>query len=377
MGGVWTKLKGSFLPNSDGDPTCPRCLLEPETLEHRLWSCSANAPFREWLHSNLSSPNVIDNLPPCTRRCGLFSRDSCALISDVIAIQSYLAGVNCHATDACIAFRQGMTCPSPAPLEPRRLDPSKIYDVALPPLKRRKVPSIALAVDLAAGDPAPVDSCFPQLDGSASASFPVSIRREKIPPDTLGLAGVSFDDPSQGDIVVSVDGSCLQVDDTLTSGWGFTALTAESSMLIDVSGPVVLAPLDLLYVGASRHTNNVGELTALVFALRWIASLVCRRIRILYDSEYAASLTRRLWRPSSNFSLVLAAREALDVLTAREISIDWIHLDSHTGHVLNERADVLAKFGARHGLRCSLPLLPGFFQAGGLSVAARSLLENP
>jgi ribonuclease HI len=234
-----------------------------------------------------------------------------------------------------------------------------------------------LAVDLAAGDPAPVDSCFPQLDGSASASFPVSIRRETIPPDTLGLAGVSFDNSSQGDIVVSVDGSCLQVDDTLTSGWGFTALTAESSMLIDVSGPVVLAPLDLLYVGASRHTNNVGELTALVFALRWIASLVCRRIRILYDSEYAASLTRRLWRPSSNFSLVLAAREALDVLTAREISIDWIHLDSHTGHVLNERADVLAKFGARHGLRCSLPLLPGFFQAGGFSVAARSLLENP
>lgn len=102
-----------------------------------------------------------------------------------------------------------MTCPSPAPLEPRRLDPSKIYDVALPPLKRRKVPSIALAVDLAADDPAPVDSCLPQLVGSASTSFPVSIRRETIPPDTLGLASVSFDDSSQGGIVVSVDGSCL------------------------------------------------------------------------------------------------------------------------------------------------------------------------
>ena len=44
-------------------------------------------------------------------------------------------------------------------------------------------------------------------------------------------------------------------------------------MFIDVSGPVVLAPLDLFFVGASRHTNNVGELTAIVFALRWIAPL--------------------------------------------------------------------------------------------------------
>ena len=361
MGGVWTKLKGSYLPSSDGDPTCPRCLSEPETLDHRLWSCSANAPFRDWLFSILSSPSVVDNLPTCTRRCGLIPRSSGFEVSDVLAIQSYLAGVNCHATEACAAVRQGRPVPDPAPYEPLRADPGLVYKAALPPLKKRKVTPAAANIDPGGRGRAPEDFCTPQrLDASGAnvTSFPSPLRREALPSDTVGLTDLSFDEQSNGDLLVSVDGSCLQTDETLSSGWGFTVISPDSHSLLDAAGPVVLGPLDPLFVGASRHTNNCGELAALVFAFRWVAtSTHCCRLRVLYDSEYAANLTSRRWRPSSNFSLVLAARAALDVLTARGVVVDWVHIDSHTGHVLNERADRLAKFGARYGLRASSQLM--------------------
>ena len=73
-------------------------------------------------------------------------------------------------------------------------------------------------------------------------------------------------------------------------------------------------------------------------------------IEICYDSEYAARLTRRIWRARSNFSLVSAARTAFDAAKAAGCRIQWRKVASHTGDFLNDRADVMADLGARlHG----------------------------
>ena len=67
-----------------------------------------------------------------------------------------------------------------------------------------------------------------------------------------------------------------------------------------------------------------------------------------FDSLYAAQTTQSLLRVNSNASLIISARSAY----AREASrVVWKKVAAQTGRLLNERADVLAKVGARHILR--------------------------
>ena len=68
-----------------------------------------------------------------------------------------------------------------------------------------------------------------------------------------------------------------------------------------------------------------------------------RRATILYDSKYAARVVTRRSRPRLNLALILAARRAYDEV-AHVVALE--HVDAHTGHHMNERADVLAKYGS-------------------------------
>ena len=117
-------------------------------------------------------------------------------------------------------------------------------------------------------------------------------------------------------------------------------------MLVDFCGPSVLDSFDPNYIGASGHSNNVGELGALYHALFWLREIQHNGDCVIeYDSTYAAQAVRRLQRARMNISLVLKARGLLDELS-EYCSITWSKIDSHTGHFLNERADQLANCGA-------------------------------
>ena len=129
-GGVWTSLAISRLPGNPS-PLCVRCGVADESLLHRLWTCTTNKPFLDKLNEEISSPSVLVDLPSCACRCGLFPRGCQLDVGDVVALQSYLAGVNSYATDCVVAAREGNQLPDALPYCPRKLPTSAVYGVQL------------------------------------------------------------------------------------------------------------------------------------------------------------------------------------------------------------------------------------------------------
>jgi ribonuclease HI len=109
-----------------------------------------------------------------------------------------------------------------------------------------------------------------------------------------------------------------------------------------------LAPDQPGYIGAQRHTNNVGELSAFYFSLSWVVDFIASSpsspsFIIEYDSEYAAGVAQRHLRGRANLQLVLRLRHLFDQVACQ---IAFRKVESHTGQFLNERADHLADCGA-------------------------------
>ena len=99
------------------------------------------------------------------------------------------------------------------------------------------------------------------------------------------------------------------------------------------------------FIGAERHSNNVAELSGALHALELASAFPPGKIRLGYDSEYARRITTGEWRARAAARLAARARLALSSLLVTH-SVEWFHIDSHTGHVLNESADRLAAEGA-------------------------------
>eukprot|EP00930_Biecheleria_cincta_P047949 TRINITY_DN3334_c0_g1_i5.p1 TRINITY_DN3334_c0_g1~~TRINITY_DN3334_c0_g1_i5.p1 ORF type:complete len:237 (+),score=31.87 TRINITY_DN3334_c0_g1_i5:83-793(+) len=197
-----------------------------------------------------------------------------------------------------------------------RLDVRSIYSFALPPLPKFKLRPTSVH-----GDQGSV--VLPELLRTSIPSSPTSIAW----------------DPTC--VTISCDGSC----DGTSSGWGFTVAKHDCLQLEDYCGPTTLDSSSFLFIGADVHTNNVGELSAIFFALCWVADYhVPGQSYVLeYDSVYAAQVVQRLSRARLNLTLVLRARSAFD--SAGNL-VDWQKVAAHRGHFLNERADTLAKLGA-------------------------------
>ena len=119
--------------------------------------------------------------------------------------------------------------------------------------------------------------------------------------------------------------------------------------------PIELCPTGANFAGALAHSNNVGELSAILFALYWLYDYLCScsadlshpeilpAAVIEYDSVYAADAIRRRSRVRTNVDLVLKARHSFDEI-ARFTT--WLKVSSHTGQFLKGRADQLANCGA-------------------------------
>ena len=119
--------------------------------------------------------------------------------------------------------------------------------------------------------------------------------------------------------------------------------------LAEEYGPVITIPKQEGYIGATRGTNNTGELTALHGALVRAKGLTSgtprARVLILTDSRLALCTTGA-WAARSHKAIVARNRAALAALKAAGAKVTLQHVRAHRGHGMNERADKLARLGA-------------------------------
>ena len=116
-----------------------------------------------------------------------------------------------------------------------------------------------------------------------------------------------------------------------------------------MNGPVDTDPASPMWIGASRATNNTGELTAVYVALQ-TARAHCTAgdtARILPDSMMALCTTTGAWKPCKHKALIARNVKELAALRSRGIDILFEHVRAHRGHSMNERADKLADLGAQ------------------------------
>jgi ribonuclease HI len=181
--------------------------------------------------------------------------------------------------------------------------------------------------------------------------------------------------PSSGDrgLTLYVDGSCLQKDGCAwRAGWGVVALDGQQHCIVnELWGPVVLDRTSGLYMGAAHSSNNTAELCALGEALLWLrdeegvddgggrggapSSGECggvqrRRPALLrHDSTYAANVVTGAYRANKNVELVRTVSQLLAQVRAQR-PLEFEHVKAHSNEVWNDRADTLAKHGARGAL---------------------------
>jgi ribonuclease HI len=89
------------------------------------------------------------------------------------------------------------------------------------------------------------------------------------------------------------------------------------------------------YLGTG--TNNIAELTAVLRALGEVTDPACPLI-IKTDSQYTIGVLQKGWKAKANVDLIA---ELKDALRARPARIQYV--PGHSGVVLNERADELAR----------------------------------
>lgn len=311
-GGIWIGTDIHLLPHRP-DELCPRGKEETEHTMHRFWSCSSNLALRHQLDSEVPGNNYPVHLPQCLARCGLAPADLARVgltVEAVLAIQHYLLQVNALATQALVGNKpRGATRElfEVAPAQPMDV----LYRCSLPPCKKQRMAQCLR-------EPVGRDAALavPQVPQPVPSSRWPSVRHP---------------------IIVSFDGSACD----MGAGWGVTIALPGADFSIDLCGPVAL-PGQPYAVGATRCTNNTAELSAAYVALRWIADFATTGVCVQYDSVSAVGVATGQFQPGANLSLALNVRVALEAV---KTPIVWQKIAAHTGDILNEQADALAKAG--------------------------------
>ena len=126
------------------------------------------------------------------------------------------------------------------------------------------------------------------------------------------------------------------------AGWGWTRVVGGEE--VDKGcGPVRTDKGAAGYIGADKHSNNTGELSAIYWAIKSAESAGVLEMVLRYDSKYAAGMARGLWQPEKNKELIRAVRGAV---RDTRVTVWWKHVKGHSGHKWNDRADELAEEGA-------------------------------
>ena len=185
--------------------------------------------------------------------------------------------------------------------------------------------------------PFELQHCFPSRL-SLHASTVAALRAAfcpTVPPSTALLDEVN----------IFTDGSF----NGLLSAWAVVIVGLESSRvrwLRWFSGRVCLDQTCTAWLGATSHSVQAAEMTAICFAQLWILS-TCRttNLMILSDSLVSVERSKGCWRAPTGDRLARScpplaqASEVLGLHPWRTVE----HVRSHHGHAWNELADVLAK----------------------------------
>lgn len=128
-----------------------------------------------------------------------------------------------------------------------------------------------------------------------------------------------------GAIIVYCDGACS----------GNPGPAGLGVVVVDASGDTQRRVELSEYLGL--HTNNIAELTAVLRALGEIPE--GRPAMIYTDSQYSIGVLQKGWKAKANVELVAQLRQVLKTRPAVKLA----YVPGHSGVVLNERADVLAR----------------------------------
>ena len=160
---------------------------------------------------------------------------------------------------------------------------------------------------------------------------------------------------SLGERRVYTDGSMDPKKKNARAGYGIAEyeITADGQekFLSARYGKVITSPRHSMFQGAIKHSNNAGELTALLRAIQGEVG-AHGRTTFVVDSAYAINMATGRTIPtkgkgSTNGVLAVRLREAYRQLQQeRGDNVGIKHVRSHTGNRGNDAADKLAKMGA-------------------------------
>ena len=126
-------------------------------------------------------------------------------------------------------------------------------------------------------------------------------------------------------------------------------------MVVAAAGPVVTDPMVPVFLGATGHTNNTGELTDRSNRTKGCFgrsihqdTAVEEAVLLRPDSELAMGWTIGDLTANTNAELVATARKVYgQLMRQRNGRVYWKHVKGHSGHIRNDHADHLATMGLR------------------------------
>ena len=159
----------------------------------------------------------------------------------------------------------------------------------------------------------------------------------------------------EGDSIFSLlDVSAVLTEQGAHCCWGYVIIQAFANGALRLCGAAcgrVATHCDVLdFRQATRHTNNTGEITALVMVMEMFGLTGAQRCVFCSDSMYALDLAQSLSRAPTNTELVEVLRASAWHLKERQgCDTDFVDVRGHSGEPLNDFADALARFaGGSH-----------------------------
>ena len=137
------------------------------------------------------------------------------------------------------------------------------------------------------------------------------------------------------------------IDGNDMAGWSAAIVSPENLVRI-ICGPVVCDLRILAFLGATSCRNSTAELSGFAEALRWANSFIPRgvRLRILFDSKHAASVTVGTAHARRNISSAHTSNK-LSVRLKCNFHVSAHHAHGHGGNTGNEFADAAASLGMK------------------------------